>query len=86
MGVYFYFNYSITKNKDKLFVFLGCNIETSKTVPKGATGNKTALNLCSFVTGYQMPELIIEFVCLLLMQLIILIYGAGVLAIISYSQ
>ena len=39
-------------------------------------GKKQALTLCGFVTGYQMPELIIEFVCLLLMQLIILIYGA----------
>ena len=37
---------------------------------------KQALTLRGFVTGYQMPELIIEFVCLLLMQLIILIYGA----------
>ena len=76
MGVYFYLNYSIMKSKDKLLYFLGCNIETSR-VPKGTmVEKKQALTLCGFVPGYQMPELIIEFVCLLLMQLIILIYGA----------
>lgn len=75
MGVYFYFNYSITKKQRQTFVFFSCNIETSKTVPSHG-GIKAGTDPVWFCNRLLMPELIIEFVCLLLMQLIILIYGA----------